>query len=80
MSEQNPEEWITSVQAAEEKGISRQAIAKAIRNGRLPAQRLGRYYMIRRSDLDAWTPSPRGPKPDDEGRKGGLYSLAGCPL
>lgn len=49
-------------EAAAAKGLSRQAILKAISTNRLPAKKYGEQYLIRRADLDAWTPAPRGPK------------------
>ena len=49
-----PSELITSGGAADVTGISRQAIGKAIRSGRLSAQMVNGRYLIRRDDLEHW--------------------------
>lgn len=42
---------ISSGEAGALLGISRQRINQLIRSGRLPAQKIGIYYLIRRADL-----------------------------
>jgi excisionase family DNA binding protein len=49
-------EIVTAAQAAAEKGCSRQAVSQAIAAGRLKGERWGRFYVIRREDLDQWEP------------------------
>jgi excisionase family DNA binding protein len=46
--------WLTTGQAAAVTGISRQAIGKAIRTGRLPATRVDGRYRVSRQDLEQW--------------------------
>lgn len=48
-------EWLTAGAAAERAGVSREAIGKAIRDGRLPAELAGRKtYLVKTQDVDAW--------------------------
>ncbi len=55
-TEENPQ-WLTATQAAKVIGISRQAVNLAIRDGRLAAQRVGPYNMIRRDVAEAFRKS-----------------------
>jgi excisionase family DNA binding protein len=48
------DEIITAPVAAAEKGVHRNSVHRAIREGRLKAYRSGKTYLIRRRDLDAW--------------------------
>lgn len=54
---------VTGAEAAQIKGVSRVAVYKAIREGRLPAQRHGRIWFIRRTDLDQWQPVGKRRRP-----------------
>lgn len=45
---------ITANEAAKRKGVSRQAVGQAIKDGRLKAKKWGRFYMIRPADLAEW--------------------------
>jgi excisionase family DNA binding protein len=64
MSFQNPEEWLTAKEAAERKGIHRNNIARAIREGRLKGVKVGGRYLLRRADLEQWEPVGHRPKTD----------------
>ncbi len=44
------------IEAARLKGVSYRTVARAVRRGVLPAQRLGRMMMIAADDLDSWQP------------------------
>ncbi len=48
--------WINATQAAALHGVSRQAVDLWIRQGRIAAQRVGRYWFLRRSDVEAYAP------------------------
>lgn len=52
-----PNAFVSPREAARIKGCSPQAVTRAIREGRLKADRCGQQYVIRRGDLDAWQPS-----------------------
>lgn len=64
---------VTVNEAAHEKGVSKAAITRAIREGRLPARadiipgRARAIWRIKVADLAAWTPAT----PEEKGRRGG---------
>lgn len=45
---------ITATEAAAIKGVTRQAVYAAIKEGRLPARQSGNTHLILMSDLDNW--------------------------
>jgi excisionase family DNA binding protein len=52
MDFENPEEWITAREAADRKGIHRNNIARAIREGRLKGVMVGGRYLMRCADVE----------------------------
>ena len=46
----------TMAEAARIKGVSYHTVSRAVRSGKLPAQRLGRMALITAADLQAWRP------------------------
>lgn len=46
--------------AAQDKGVHPHTVRSAIKTGSLPARRLGRAFLIQRSDLARWQPRPVG--------------------
>src|SRR5690242_10972118 len=48
------DEVVTAPVAAALKGVHRNSVHKAIKEGRLKATRSGKSWLIRRGDLDAW--------------------------
>ncbi len=59
-------EWISQAEAARIKGVSRQAINKLVRNGRLRSMRIGGHVLVHRLDLESFQPQPSGrPSPTD---------------
>ncbi len=62
-------EWISTQQAAEKLGVNDSRIRQMVRAGQLPAQQIGRAYLINESDLAlvAERKVGRPPKPKDEG-------------
>ncbi len=48
------EELLSPAKAAEIAGCHNDTIRRAIESGFLPAQRVGRNWIIKRSDLQAW--------------------------
>lgn len=56
------ERLMTITQAAEHRGVTPQAIRRAIAEGRLPAYPMGRTFLLRRRDVDAYIPIGRGHK------------------
>jgi len=49
-------DWLTIAETARLKGVTRQAVSQAIKEGRLPAERSNGTYHIRRADAEAWEP------------------------
>lgn len=47
-----PGQFVSTTEAATMLGISRIAVHKKIRNGEIPAQKVGRNYVIPRASLD----------------------------
>jgi excisionase family DNA binding protein len=66
----NPDEVITAPVAAAEKGVHRNSVHKAIKEGRLKAVRSGKSWLIRRRDLDAWQVIGHRPASRDNGSGG----------
>jgi len=53
-------DYLTVNEAAERRGLTRQAILALISRERLPAKRVGRQWLIHRRDLDAFQVIPAG--------------------
>ena len=61
----DPREWISQAEASRIRGVSRQAIAKLVANGRLRSLELGGRTFVCRSDVVEFVPLPGGrPKGD----------------
>ena len=56
-------ENITTNEAANVLGVTRQRVLQLIQDGRLKAEKFGNVYMIRRGDLDHIAPLPMGRPP-----------------
>ena len=52
--------WISQVEAARIRGVSKQAIAKLIARKRLSAREIGGRMLVRRSEVEAFVPMPIG--------------------
>jgi len=55
-----PEEWISQADAARLRGVSRQAIAKLLKNGRLKSLTIGSHVFVNRSEVLAFEPRRAG--------------------
>ncbi len=64
-------EYYSVMEAAELLGVSRVAIFKQIKNGKIPAQRIGRHYVIERSVLSDAVPD----KPATSTTESTFYSI-----
>ncbi|HZI40008.1 MAG TPA: helix-turn-helix domain-containing protein [Acidimicrobiia bacterium] len=51
--------WLTADEVADRLGMSLAEVYEAITSGRLPAQRYGNSYILRRADVDAFRTAPR---------------------
>ena len=58
--ENNIDDWISQVEAARIRGVSKQAIAKLIARKRLSAREIGCRMLVRRSEVEAFVPMPIG--------------------
>jgi excisionase family DNA binding protein len=61
------DEVMTAPVAAALKGVHRNSVHKAIKEGRLKATRSGKTWLIRRRDLDAWQVIGHRPKSSTDG-------------
>ena len=58
--EDDIDDWISQVEAARIRGVSKQAIAKLIARKRLSAREIGGRMLVRRSEVEAFVPMPIG--------------------
>ena len=58
--ENSVDDWISQVEAARIRGVSKQAIAKLIGRNRLSARKIGGRMLVRRSEVEAFVPMPIG--------------------
>lgn len=56
----DPAEWISQAEASRLRGVSRQAIAKHVSNGRLRTLEVGGRALVSRADVLAFEPNPAG--------------------
>jgi excisionase family DNA binding protein len=56
----DPTEWISQAEAARLRGVTRQAIAKLISNGRLRTVDLAGRALVSRAEVLAFEPNPAG--------------------
>ena len=56
----DPGAWITQAEASRLRGVSRQAIAKLVGNGRLRTLEVGGRSFVNRADVLAFEPNPAG--------------------
>lgn len=62
-TEEQPEDWISQSEAARLRGVSRQAIARLVRRGRLGVLRIGGRTLVRRGDVEQFQPEGAGRPP-----------------
>lgn len=55
-----PDEWISQTEAARLRGVSRQAISKLVRKGRLKTLEIGGHILISRADVEQFVPLGAG--------------------
>lgn len=59
-------EWLSQSEAARVQGVSRQAIHKLVRSGRIRSMRLGGHVLVHRQDVEKFRPKSPGRPPRDE--------------
>lgn len=60
-----PSDWISQAEAARLRGVSRQAISKLVRQGRLMTIEIGGRRLVNRVEVIAFKPRPGGRPPAD---------------
>jgi excisionase family DNA binding protein len=58
---------VTTGEAAQIKGVTRQAVHAAIVSGKLKAVQSGKFWLIRRKDLEKWEIHGHRPRKTTEG-------------
>lgn len=59
----DPNKWISQAEAARIRGVTRQAISKLVKGGRLRTLEIGGNTLVSREDLEAYKPlAPGRPK------------------
>ena len=53
-------EWISQAEAARIRGVSRQAIARLVKKGRLEVWSVGGRELVRRTEVEQFVPEPGG--------------------
>jgi excisionase family DNA binding protein len=56
----SPSDWVSQAEAAQLRGVSRQAISKLVRNGRLKSIVVGGHRLVSRADLLSFRPRAAG--------------------
>ena len=63
----SPSDWISQAEAAQLRGVTRQAISKLVRKGRLKSIVVGGHTLVNRADVLAFeSHAPGRPKSDSE--------------
>lgn len=58
-----PEQWVSQAEAAQMRGVSRQAIAKLVKKGRFTTLIVAGKILLRKSEVEKFKPQPPGPAP-----------------
>jgi len=61
----NPDDWISQAEAARLRGVTRQAIARLIKRGRLQVWSVGGRALVRRAEIETFKPEPAGRPPNE---------------
>ena len=59
----DPTQWVSQTEAAEMRGVTRQAIARLVGKGRFTKLSIGGKTLLRRSEVEDFKPKPPGPSP-----------------
>lgn len=53
-------DWISQAEAARSRQVSKQAISKLVRKGRIRSIKIGGHVLVYRGDVEAFEPKPAG--------------------
>lgn len=59
----DPAQWVSQAEAAEIRGVTRQAIADLVKKGRFQTLAIAGKLLLSRSEVEAFQPKPPGPVP-----------------
>ena len=59
----DPAQWVSQAEAAEMRGVTRQAIARLVGKGRFTTLSIGGKTLLKRSEVEEFKPKPPGPSP-----------------
>jgi len=59
----DPAQWVSQAEAAEIRGVTRQAIARLVKKGRFQTLAIGGKTLLKRSEVEGFQPKPPGPVP-----------------
>jgi excisionase family DNA binding protein len=59
----DPAQWVSQADAAEMRGVTRQAIARLVKKGRFTILSIGGKVLLKRSEVEKFKPKPPGPLP-----------------
>jgi excisionase family DNA binding protein len=62
-SESTADEWISQAEAARIRGVSRQSVARLIKRQRVATLKIGGRLLVRRQDIERFTPQKAGRRP-----------------
>ncbi|MHB1700765.1 MAG: helix-turn-helix domain-containing protein [Acidobacteriaceae bacterium] len=57
---QNDHDWVSQAEAARLRGVSRQAISRLIKKGRLKVLKIGGKVLLNRTEIEAFVPEQPG--------------------
>jgi excisionase family DNA binding protein len=63
-----PADWISQAEAAQLRGVSRQAISQLVRKGRLKSMVVGGHTLVNRADVLSFRPRAAGRPKSDLGK------------
>jgi len=59
----DPAQWVSQSDAAEIRGVTRQAIARLVKKRRFTILSIGGKILLKRSEVEKFKPKPPGPLP-----------------
>lgn len=66
---ESPGDVLTIEELATYLKISKSSLYKIVREGNIPAQKVGRHWRFRKGAIDLWLEEPRISKPDPGGHR-----------
>jgi excisionase family DNA binding protein len=67
---QNGSDWVSQAEAARIRGVSRQAISRLIKKGRLRVFQIGGKVLLNRAEIEAFVPEKPGRPMNEQNNRG----------